>query len=59
MMLHCVKCEWEGEEEDLKFMLEDESELESGMDACPNCKTDGYLSDVIIKELKGGLNKNE
>ena len=47
-MVRCNKCDWKGEEEDLKFILEDENDLESGINACPNCKTDGYLSDVEI-----------
>jgi len=51
-MIKCIQCDWIGEEEDLKFILEDENDLESGMNACPNCKTDGYLSDITIDKYK-------
>ncbi len=54
-----MKCDFEGTEEDLVFRLEDEEDLESGFDGCPNCKTDGYLCDhtyttkeLILEELK-------
>jgi len=37
---------------DLVFGLDDEDDLESGFDGCPNCKTDGYLCDFNEDELK-------
>ena len=42
----CSNCDFKGVEEDLKFVLEDPSNMESGMNACPNCLTDTCLMDV-------------
>lgn len=44
--VRCNNCEWHGEESDLEFVLEDERDLETGMNACPNCKTDEYLTNI-------------
>ena len=49
-MVMCNKCDWRGDEEDLLFILEDKEDLESGLNACPNCKTDGYLTNNRIEE---------
>lgn len=50
--VRCFNCDFEGEEEDLIFILEDEEDLESGMNACPNCETDSSLADFEVDELQ-------
>ena len=47
--INCMKCDWFGEEDDLLFVLEDKEDLESGLNACPNCKTDEYLINTVRK----------
>ncbi len=65
-IIRCMKCDFEGTEEDLVFELEDENDLESGFDGCPNCKIDSYLIDhnyerfekIIIEKIDRIKNKN-
>ena len=63
-VIRCMKCDFEGTEEDLVFGMEDEEDLESGFDGCPNCKTDEYLIDhtyttkeLILKTIERGKNE--
>jgi hypothetical protein len=50
--VRCNMCEWEGYEEDLE-LIEEESDNDfdrSFFRACPNCKTDDYLMDLLNED---------
>ena len=54
-IIRCMRCDFEGTEEDLVSILEEADYSESCFDSCPNCKTDSYLIDHDCGEFYGSV----